>query len=57
MGDDLDRMGILARDSALPRSRIRFLAEADESVVDQVACGVVFVMAFWSGFYARRIAG
>ena len=46
---DLDRMEILARDSPLPRSRIRFLAEADESVVDRVTCGVVFVMAFWSG--------
>jgi hypothetical protein len=47
--DDLDRMGILAGDSPLPRSRIRFLAEADESVIEQITCGVVFVMAFWSG--------
>ena len=49
MEDDLDRMGILDRNSPLPRSRIRFLAEADGSVVDQIACGVLFVMAFWSG--------
>ena len=48
MEDDLDRMGILARDSPLARSRIRFLAKADGSVVDQIRCGVVFVMAFWS---------
>jgi len=46
--DDLDRMDILARDSPITRSRIRFLAEADGSVVDQIRCGVVFVMAFWS---------
>lgn len=49
MEDDLDRMDSLARDSAIPRSRIRFLAEADGSVIDRVARGVVFVMAFWSG--------
>ena len=49
MEDELDRMGILERDSPLPRSRIRFLAQAEESVVDQITCGVVFVMAFWSG--------
>lgn len=42
-------MGILARDSPLPLSRIRFLPEADESVVQQINCGVVVVMAFWSG--------
>lgn len=49
MEHDLDRMGILARASAIPRSRLRFLAEADGSVVDRITCGVVFVMAFWSG--------
>jgi hypothetical protein len=48
MGAGLDRMDILARDSSIPRSRIRFLAEADESVVSQMTCGVLFIMAFWS---------
>lgn len=49
MKDDFDRLDVLARNSSLPRSRVRFLAEADESVLDRITCGVVFVMAFWSG--------
>src|SRR4051812_43845838 len=30
-------------------SRVRYLAEADRSVFQTIHCGVLFVMAFWSG--------
>jgi hypothetical protein len=29
--------------------RIRFFAEADRTVFETIRCGVLFVMAFWSG--------
>lgn len=30
-------------------ARTRFLNEADRSVISTIPCGVLFVMAFWSG--------
>jgi hypothetical protein len=29
--------------------RVRYLAEADRAVIPTVHCGILFVMAFWSG--------
>jgi hypothetical protein len=43
-----DRFAMLVKDSALPITRIRFYAEADRSILQQIPCGVLFVMAFWS---------
>lgn len=30
-------------------SRTRFYSEADRTVIETIQCGVLFVMAFWSG--------
>ena len=44
-----ERMSVLIKYSVLPGSRIRFVPKADETVVQEITCGVLFVMAFWSG--------
>jgi len=49
MGDSFDRVRALGE---IPRShapRLRFLAEADRSVISTMKLGVLFIMAFWSG--------
>ncbi len=35
--------------SRVPAERIVYYDEADESVLAEIRCGVLFVMAFWSG--------
>jgi hypothetical protein len=37
----------------LPATRIKYYAAADESVIQTIRCGILFVMAWWSG-PARR---
>ena len=37
-------------------ARLRFLAEADRSVVDSMGFGILFVMAFWSGTSRKAFA-
>jgi hypothetical protein len=39
----------LAARSQMPADRILYYEEADESLLAEIACGVLFVMAFWSG--------
>ncbi len=46
----------LRRVSTLRRTRMRFYAETDSSVIRTVNCGVVFVMAWWSG-PSRQVFG
>lgn len=36
--------------------RTRYLAEADRSVIQTIRCGILFVMAFWSGTSHRSFA-
>jgi hypothetical protein len=33
----------------LPRERIAYFAEADELIIQDISCGILFVMAWWSG--------
>lgn len=40
----------------LAARRFRFLDEADRSVVRSIHCGVLFVMAFWSGSARQAFA-
>lgn len=50
MADMPDRMKSLGFSSEFLESRrARFLPEADRSVIQSIRCGVLFVMAFWSG--------
>jgi hypothetical protein len=49
MSESFDRKSSLG---VIPRShaeRLRFLPEADRTVVAEIQAGVLFVMAFWSG--------
>jgi hypothetical protein len=39
----------LSTKSRVSPARIVYYAEADESIVESIRCGVLFVMAFWSG--------
>ncbi len=45
-----ERMSSIGFTPQLLQSRsIRFLPEADASIIETIKCGVLFVMAFWSG--------
>jgi hypothetical protein len=33
----------------LPAARIKYYEQADESVIQHIRCGILFVMAWWSG--------
>jgi hypothetical protein len=39
----------LAKSSKIPIERIRYLPDSTTSVIADVNCGILFVMAFWSG--------
>ena len=47
--DHTTRLGWLAGRSEVPIERIRFVSESDESLLQEIDCGVLFIMAFWSG--------
>ena len=44
-----DRARILKLDEPPFAGRVRYLAVADRSVIQSIKCGILFVMAFWSG--------
>jgi len=39
----------LAKVSKIPIKRIRYLPDSTPSVITEINCGILFVMAFWSG--------
>ena len=47
--DSFDRIKALGRIPESHAGRLRFMPTADRSVIDTIRCGVIFVMAFWSG--------
>jgi hypothetical protein len=44
-----DRVRILKLDEPPFAGRVRYLSQADRSVIQTIRCGVLFIMAFWSG--------
>ena len=44
-----DGLRSLAKYSQLPIERIRYVADADVETVRSIRCGILFLMAFWSG--------
>ena len=44
-----DGMLSLAKSSKIPIERIWYLPDSTPSVIDEINCGILFVMAFWSG--------
>lgn len=44
-----DRARILKLDDPPLAGRVRYFAEADQSVLQTIHCGILFIMAFWSG--------
>ena len=44
-----DGMLVLAKSSKIPIERIWYLPDATTSVIAEISCGILFVMAFWSG--------
>ena len=51
-----DRERVLKLDEPPFAGRVRFLAEADRSVIATIRCGILFIMAFWSGTSFRSFA-
>jgi hypothetical protein len=47
--DDASRLKSFAATSALPEQRLRFHAQADETIFSTLQHGIVFITAFWSG--------
>lgn len=47
--DEASRLKSLAAIAGLPEHRVRFYAQADESIFSTVQHGIVFIMAYWSG--------
>lgn len=46
---DPDGIHILAKLTQLPIDRIEYYANSDTSIIADIQCGVLFLMAFWSG--------
>jgi hypothetical protein len=44
---------MLKLDESPLAGRVRYLSETDRSVIQTIRCGVLFVMAFWSGTSLR----
>ena len=51
-----DRARVLKLDEPPLVGRVRYLAEADRSVIQTIRCGILFVMAFWSGTSFQSLA-
>lgn len=49
MGGNPDGLRSLAKYSKLPIERIRYVADADDETVRSIRCGILYLMAFWSG--------
>lgn len=49
MTDNLDGLRILQKHSHLPVSSIRYVPNADASIVQSIQNGILFFAAFWSG--------
>jgi hypothetical protein len=47
--DAPDQARVLKLDEPPLTGRIRFLPQADRSVIRTIRCGILFIMAFWSG--------
>ena len=47
--ENADGLRILAKLTQLPIERIEYYADSDTSLVVDIQCGILFIMAFWSG--------
>ena len=47
--DEFDRLTAIRRCAGPLADRIEFIPDAPSSLMDQMSCGIFFVMAFWSG--------
>jgi hypothetical protein len=54
--DLLNRSRVLKIDEPPSVGRVRFLSEADRSVIPTIHCGVLFVMLFWSCTWFQSFA-
>ncbi len=43
-----DGMESLRKYSRMPLGRVRYVANADTKLINEIHCGVLFIMAFWS---------
>lgn len=55
MAESYSRIENLGLSPSLEK-RTRFYSEADQSIVGTIRCGVLFVMAFWSGTSRQAFA-
>ena len=51
-----DRARVLKLDEPPLAGRVRYLAETDRSVIPTIRCGILFIMAYWSGTSFRSFA-
>jgi hypothetical protein len=57
MGGNPDGIRSLAKYSKLPVERIRYVPDADMDTVRSIRCGILYLMAFWSGRSVQAFAG
>lgn len=56
MADPDNRRQWLAKMSERPMDQVRFVPEADTGIIDSIENGVLFLMAFWSGYSVKAFA-
>ena len=56
MSGNHDGLRILAKYTNLPVDRIKYFPEGDESIINSIQRGILFLMAFWSGTSVRAFA-
>ena len=56
MGGNPDGLRSLAKYSKLPIERIRYVADADVETIRSIRCGILYLMAFWSGYSVQAFA-
>ena len=56
MRGNQDGLRALANYTNLPVERIKYFPEADESIINSIQQGILFLMAFWSGTSVRAFA-
>src|SRR5690349_699560 len=49
MAGNRDGLRSLAKYSAIPVERFKYVADAHTETIQSVHCGIVYLMAFWSG--------
>jgi hypothetical protein len=56
MGGNADGLQSLAKYTKMPVARIRYVPDAGIETVRSIHCGILYLMAFWSGYSVQAFA-